>query len=361
MTRKRIGWACKWLNTSAESQDKKIRAEERTLNTSATTVAWLNRQRRTEAEDRLWQVAKHNVKSVKNVLDKVAELDPRLHMMRLSSDLLPVYTEPTWRYFWQQPDVRDWCEREFGEIGELARLHGIRLSFHPGQFCVLASESDDVVRRSIEEFEYHASMARWMGYGQSWHDHGFKINVHISGRRGPQGIIDVLSRLTPEARNLLTIENDEMSWGLDDGLVLSKHCALVLDIHHHLLHSNGEYIETSDDRWAKIVDSWRGVRPAIHYSIARQDVLPDHGCDERPDVGRLIGSGIVKKMSLRAHCDDVWNSACNEWALSFWPDADIMTETKWKNLSAAKLLAQFDAPINSSVIRGTQNATGACA
>ena len=41
-------------------------------------------------------------------------------------------------------------------------------------------------------------------YGKTFQD--FKINVHISGRRGPQGIIDILPRLTPEARNTLTIE-----------------------------------------------------------------------------------------------------------------------------------------------------------
>jgi UV DNA damage repair endonuclease len=181
--KKRIGFCCKWLNSRSESKDKGIRAEERSLNTSSTTVAWLNRQTRSQAEDKLWSIAKHNLASVKRVLERVATLDPSLHMMRISSDLLPVYTEPTWSYFWQQQDVRDFCAKEFAEIGNLAGTHDIRLSFHPGQFCVLASENDDVVRRSIEEFEYHVDMARWMGYGSTWHDHGFKINVHIAGSR----------------------------------------------------------------------------------------------------------------------------------------------------------------------------------
>jgi UV DNA damage endonuclease len=54
---------------------------------------------------------------------------------------------------------------------------------------VLASESDEIVERSILEFEYHADMARWMGYGASWHDHGFKINVHLSGK----GVVKLIS------------------------------------------------------------------------------------------------------------------------------------------------------------------------
>ena len=91
----------------------------------------------------------------------------------------------------------------------MARTLDVKVSFHPGQFCVLSSETPEIVERSIEEFEYHADMARWMGFGKSFQD-GCKINVHISGRQGPAGIIKALTRLSPEARNLITIENDEM-------------------------------------------------------------------------------------------------------------------------------------------------------
>ena len=333
----RIGFAAKWLNNRTESKDKAIRAAERELNTSSTTVAWLNRQTRVVAEDRLWSVAKHNLQSVKNVLARVATLDPRLHMMRLSSDLLPMYTEPTWGYFWQQSDVKAFCEQEFADIGEFARANDIRLSFHPGQFCVLASSDPQIVERSIAEFEYHVDMARMMGYGYTWHDHGFKINVHISGREGPFGIRGALHVMTPEARNLITIENDENSWGIDASLELANDVALVLDIHHHLVRSD-EYIQPSDDRWRRVIDSWRGVRPTLHYSLSREDVLCrfDPKVLPRWDHVRLIH----KKNQLRAHSDDCWNEACNQWALSFWPDADIQVEAKLKNIASATLLSQ---------------------
>ena len=132
-------------------------------------------------------------------------------MCRLSSPILPVATEATWKYYWSKPDVIAYCEKHFAEAGDLARKLDVKVSFHPGQFTVLASVTPDIVERSIEEFEYHASMARMMGFGKSFQD-GCKINIHISGSQGPQGIIDALPRLTPEARNLITIENDEMGW-----------------------------------------------------------------------------------------------------------------------------------------------------
>jgi UV DNA damage endonuclease len=128
-------------------------------------------------------------------------------------------------------DVQNSLQRWFAPIGETARANDVRLSFHPDQFVVLASDRDEVVNKSIEEFEYHCDMVRWMGYGKQFQD--FKVNVHISGRRGPQGIRDVYNRLSPEARNTLTLENEEYTHGLTDCLSLSDLVPTVMDIHHN--------------------------------------------------------------------------------------------------------------------------------
>jgi UV DNA damage repair endonuclease len=209
---------------------------------------------------------------------------------------------------------------------------------HPGQFTVLASDNPEIVERSIEEFEYHATLIRWMGFGKKFQD--FKNNVHISGRQGPAGIKAVLPRLSPEARNTITIENDEMSWGLDASLELVDDLALVLDIHHHWV-KTGEYIEPDDDRIGRIIDSWRGERPVIHYSLCREDVLQDHNDNVKPEYNTLLEAGY-KRAKLRAHSDYCWNNACNEWALSHWSWADIMVEAKMKNLASGQLYSITD-------------------
>ena len=330
---KRIGFACKYMHPD-QTQTKKILEElQRPLNTKSTTVAWLNRQPQDVAETRLWEIMLHNTESARRLVEYVSTLPKDLRMVRLGSDILPVYTEPTWSYFWHRRDVIDTMVPRFAAIGELARRTGVRLSFHPGQFCVLASVNPEIVNRSIGEFEYHADMARWMGYGRSFQD--FKINVHISGRQGPDGIREVLSRLSPEARNCLTIENDEMCWGLDASLELVNDCALVLDIHHHWIR-DGEYIETNDDRIKRVIDSWRGVRPVIHYSVSREDLLMGHCRDTRPDLNALLEQGY-KKAKLRAHSDYYWNRAVNDWALTHLDWADIMCESKAKNLASQRL------------------------
>jgi UV DNA damage endonuclease len=330
---KRIGFACKYMHPDQTQKKKLLEEIQRPLNTRSTTVAWLNRQTKEVAEQRLWDIMVHNIQSYWNLINYVGGLPNELRMVRLGSDVLPVYTEPTWSYFWRKPDVRQYCEKQFAHVGAKARELDVRLSMHPGQFTVLASDNPDIVNRSIEEFEYHVDVIRWMGYGNSFQD--FKCNVHISGRKGPQGIIDVLPRLSPEARNTITIENDEMSWGIDASLELADHLALVLDIHHHWVNS-GEYIQPTDDRFSRIVDSWRGVRPVIHYSVSREDLLVDHDPNKKPTMDMLLLEGY-KKQKLRAHSDFMWNDAVNEWALSFRDYADIMVESKAKNLASIKL------------------------
>jgi UV DNA damage repair endonuclease len=333
MTVKKIGFACKWIDRPEQVNGIKPADDCKKYNTGATTVAWLNRQTREVAEQKLWDLMVQNLESAKLLVKRVGELNENLRMVRLSSDLLPVYTEPTWSYFWRRGDVVSYLGNGFSSIGDTARSLGVRLSFHPGQFCVLASDNDDVVQRSIEEFEYHADMVRYMGYGQRFQD--FKINVHIAGRRGPDGIRAALDRMSTEARNCITIENDEMTWGIDASLELVNTCALVLDIHHHNIHT-GEYIEADDSRIKRIIDSWRGVRPVIHFSQSREDYLVEHARDARPDLQALLESGY-RKQKLRAHSNFFWNTACNQWALSFRENFDIMCESKAKNLASFAL------------------------
>jgi len=333
---KRIGFACKWIDRpdQVDGIDKKDDCKK--YNTGSTTVSWLKRQSQQVAEEKLWDLMKQNIESVRMLVEKVGTLDESLRMVRISSDILPVYTQPDYSYFWRLSDVKAYAEKHFAQVGALARAHNVRLSFHPGQFTVLASENPGIVERSIEEFEYHADMARMMGYGQTFQD--FKINVHISGKQGPEGIRRAHKLLSPEARNCITIENEENAWGLDDCLSICDIVPIVLDVHHHWCRE-GEYIDPNSDRVKQVVDSWRGIRPVMHYSISREDVLVGHSALDRPDYKLLLEQGY-RKQKMRAHSNFYWNNPVNEWALSFRSTHDIMCESKAKNLASFALYEQ---------------------
>lgn len=333
---KRVGFCCKWIDRPDQVNGIDIKDDAKKYNTGGTTVAWLNRQSKDVAEQKLWDIMVQNINSSKLLVERVGQLDENLRMVRLSSDMLPVYTQRDWSYFWRRSDVRDYCTVGFNDIGNIARQRNVRLSFHPGQFTVLASDNPGIVERSIEEFEYHADMARYMGYGQSFQD--LKINVHISGKQGPDGIRRAYSKLSNEARNCITIENEENSWGLDDCLTISDLVPIVLDVHHHWI-KTGEYISAVDPRVDRVVQSWRGVRPTMHYSVSREDYLVGHDTAVKPNYQALLES-IYKKQKLRAHSDFMWNTDSNEWALSFLKTHDIMVEAKGKNLASFALHKQ---------------------
>ena len=318
----RIGFACKIQSELGKAH--------KDLNTKSTTITYLNGLDKDAAYAKLYGIAKHNLTTLYKQIQYVAQLPPHLRMFRISSDILPAYTHDSYTWVYFDPEMLKLLEEGFAGIGATARANDIKLSFHPGQFCVLASDSPDVVVNSVYEFEYHCDLIRYMGYGKEFQD--FKCNVHVGGRAGPQGIKDIMKSLSSEARNCLTIENAEFSWGLDASLELEKTCALVLDIHHHWIMS-GEYIEPSDVRFQRVIDSWRGVRPTIHYSVSREEHLPTHDVNVKPNLAELKAAGLTAA-KLRAHSDMYWNTAVNTWAGTFLDYADIMCESKEKNLAS---------------------------
>jgi UV DNA damage endonuclease len=342
---KRIGFCCKYLDPDQTQKPKILKEIQQNYTEKVTTVAWCNRQEKHVAEERMLDLVTHNMQSAYNLVEWVGTTLPaERRMVRLGSNQIPMATEPTWRYLWDDANNQRILEDGFAKVGQLAKDLDVRISFHPGQFCVLASDKPDVVKRSLDEFEYHANMARWMGYGQEFMD--MKLNIHISGRLGAEGIINILPKLSPEARNTIAIENDEMCHGLDESLKLEKHLALVLDIHHHWIRDE-EYIQADDERIERIIDSWRGVRPTLHYSYSRDEWLPEPSLFESGsrhttmhDLPSLLDLGC-KKQKLRAHSDFYPNEKVNEWALSFFDNFDIQCEAKAKNLASEQLYLQY--------------------
>ena len=121
--------------------------------------------------------------------------------------------------------------------------------------------------------------------------------------------------------------------------MLSDIVPTVLDIHHHWVRE-GEYILPGDDRCKRVIDSWRDARPVIHYACSREDILTGHDATQAPNRQTLFESGH-NKQKLRAHSDFFWNTASNDWALTFLEDFDIMCEAKGKNLASRQLYDQW--------------------
>jgi UV damage endonuclease UvdE len=330
----KIGFACQWLTSERSGKtDKEIKELEAPFRCTTTTVKFCDQNK--DYEDKLWQIVKHNLLAIHKLVLKVAtDKEPIKRMVRLSSDFLPMYTHPKYGKFYERTDVKNLVETSLPNIGRLVKTHGVRLSFHPDQFCVLSSENPQIVENSIREIEYHAYLVSCMGLGKEFQD--FKCNVHLSGKGGINVFRKSFSKLSDVAKNILTIENDEFQAGLDYVLQVSDIVPIVLDIHHNWVNTGG-YINPKSSKAKKVIDSWRGVRPVIHYSYSKPEALIKHSGDKKPNYFTLD----VNDSLLRQHSDDYPNEHSNRWALSFLPDFDIMCEAKLKNLARDQLVDQY--------------------
>lgn len=330
-----IGFACLYVPTTG-SRDPFVYTK--------LAAATLDKLDSDSAYDKLYGSIVKNLNALDSVLSEVAQLPECLRMYRISSDLLPLYTHPKYGRLYEGY-LSHVCKRRLANSGVFARKNGIKLSMHPGQFVCLASDRPEVVESSILELEYHARCASYLGYGSAQYN-DFKINIHCSGKLGPDGFKSALTRLSDVSRKLITVENAEIGVGLDEILGSGLHRAVpvVLDIHHHWC-KTGEFIKPNDTRVSKVLDSWN-TRPTLHYSCSKEEYLPQCGL---PDYAKLVSD--FKMQSLRAHSDRYPNKCLNAWALSFYSDFDIMCEAKSKNLAQAELYAQMLLSSNSAYSR----------
>lgn len=331
----RIGFACQWLLPEREGKtDKEIKEIESPFRCTTTTVKWCSENKK-DYQEKLWSIMEHNLLALHKLVIKVAsDPDPMKRMVRLSSDVLPLFTYEPFAEFYRRNDVIDFLEKKLPYIGKFAESKKVRLSFHPSQICVLASENPQIVENSIREFEYHAFLVRCMGLGKEFQD--FKCNVHLSGKGGESVFRKAHSKLSDVAKNIITIENDEYSAGLDYVLAISDIVPIVLDVHHHWINTGG-YIKNTDNRISRILESWRGVRPVMHYSYSRSEFLANHVSNSRPSYFKL---GMQDRF-LRQHSDEYPNEHSNRWALSFLNQFDIMCEAKFKNIARDQLVEQY--------------------
>ena len=101
--------------------------------------------------------------------------------------------------------------------GEYATKNNQRLSFHPGQFCVLASPNENVVKNAATELNKHAEIMDLMKLPNTPQA---KINIHVGGAYGNhEAALDRFcsnfeNYLTPGAKSRLTVENDDKEYSL---------------------------------------------------------------------------------------------------------------------------------------------------
>ncbi|HVU70752.1 MAG TPA: UV DNA damage repair endonuclease UvsE [Ktedonobacteraceae bacterium] len=243
-----------------------------------------------------------------DVLARILRWNREQHILvfRISSDLIPLGSHA-------EADLTRLTFARAQEIAELAQ--GMRLSMHPGQYT-LPSASGRIWENSRRDLAYHAFLLERLGQARGdliLHGGGVYDNRAASaGRIGAN-----ISSLPEHIRRYLRLENDERCWSVRDLLPICEATGtpLVVDNLHHRL--NGEE-PLSELPWSRILATWRGQRPKLHY--AEQDL------SKRPGAH----SEYLSAADFRAFRRQVPLE-----------DYDVMLECKAKDLALLRLRADL--------------------
>lgn len=257
-----------------------------------------------------------NVQDLNTILKWNADND--INVFRMSSNIVPWYSE------FELEDLPDSKAIIAGlkQAGDFATANDIRLSFHPGQFCVLASPTPEIVDKSIVELDNHAKLMDYMGLSKTPYN---KINIHVGGAYGDkpsamQRFCDNFKRLMPSTQQRLTVENDDKGnmfsvVDLYHGIHKVIGIPIVFDYHHHQF-CTGELSEREALELA--LSTWPdGIKPMTHYSEGRDIEYRMNGIDER--------------VIPQAHSDYIYNEI-NFYGHTF----DVVVESKAKELAIQK-------------------------
>ena len=285
-----IGYAC--INMTLGSQKERVTTNRGMI-------------KKTFLEKGLPYVSELTLKNVKDLIEVIRWNNKNgIKFYRMSSDMFP------WMSEYNLSDLPDYKKISIllNGAGHLAKTNNQRLTFHPGPFNVLASPSEDVVRKTIAELNKHSEIMDLMGLDTSTYN---KINIHVGGVYGDKKSamerwVSNFHLLDENTKSRLTVENDDKTncYGVSDLMYIHKNTGvpIVFDYHHHSCHPNGM---NQKDSLLLALSTWpKGIQPIVHVSEPRDDKNP------------------------RAHHDYVYDKI-ESYGMNF----DIMMEAKAKELS----------------------------
>lgn len=244
-------------------------------------------------------------------------IENRLLLFRMSSDMMP------WMSQYELQDMPDYeqISEVLARCGQKATRAGLRLTYHPGPFNVLAAKSEHVLAKTLKELSQHAAIMDLMQLPRSPYA---KINIHVGGAFGDKvsamaRFADQYLRLPDNVRKRLTVENDDKvnMFSVNDLLWLHRQTGipLVFDYFHHQFCTGGL---SEEEALLAALSTWaEGITPVVHFSSSKKKY-------EDPTA------------VAPAHADYLY-----EPVNTYGHDVDIVFEAKAKELAVLKYLRDY--------------------
>ena len=187
---------------------------------------------------------------------------------RVSSKLFPLLTYDVAELTLEDyPDYVD-IMAALADCASIIKYNHIRVSCHPDQFNVLASEGKHNVSKTIKELNHHGWLMDMLGAPR---DYRAPINIHVNCTKGePEEIaarfMSNLAKCDKSVQTRLVVENEDK--GIWTPTLLSKHFSLPItydNLHHKCLPDD----LSEEKAFTLCYKTWhRGgyFKPLFHYS-----------------------------------------------------------------------------------------------
>jgi len=296
-----IGYAC--INTGFSERPKKQR-----ITTNRTMI------KKTFDAKGIHYASELTLSNVIDLMEIVKWNDENgIKFFRMSSEMFP------WASHYNIDDMPHIQEisKKLKEVGDFAKEHNHRLTFHPGPFNKLASPKENVVKNTITDLEIHGKIMDLMGLPRT---HWAKINIHVGAAYGdkPTALATFcknVERLSPAVRTRLTVENDDKASlystkELYEGVYKQTNIPIVFDYHHHKFCTGGQ---TEKEALELACSTWGDIIPVVHYSESAREEQNN------------------SKIKEQKHSDLVYNKIN-----TYNNNINIMIEAKRKELAVLK-------------------------
>ncbi len=192
---------------------------------------------------------------------------------RVSSALFPLLTYDVAELDLEEYPHYNSIMEALNDCAKVIRENSIRISCHPDQFNVLASEGKHNVAKTIKELNHHGWFMDMLG---AHRDYRCPINIHVNNTKGEPAEIAArfmanLAKCDESVRSRLVVENEDKGIWTPKLLVENFQIPITYDNLHHKCLPDGL---TQDQAHRLCYMTWmRGgyFKPLFHYSESHPD------------------------------------------------------------------------------------------
>lgn len=229
---------------------------------------------------------------------------------RISSDLFPLITYDKAEVSLEDLPNYEEIENSILSIKNTIQKTKVRISCHPSEYNVLASNNLEAVEKTIKELNFYSKFMDRIGCPAS---NESPMNLHVHNKQGKNNeianrFLENFKKLDDNCQKRLVVENDDKTacWSVKQ-LVEDFHpivnVPITFDYLHHKCHPEGIDEESA---FNLCYNTWN-TKPLFHYSESKQ------------------GS-----KNPRAHADYATNK------FKIYKDCDVDFELKMKDLAILK-------------------------